>query len=79
MMVGEIKMYDIMKDPNAKQIIGPSDPSTFKCTEEEWAEICKKDALTFEELQEASKRNGYWHIWSPDIYISSRMTDNDQK
>jgi len=56
--------------------IGPSDPSTFKYTDEEWAEVCKKDAFTAEEIAESTRRNGIGHIFSTDIHVSNAIKDD---
>ena len=55
------------------RLLAPSDPSTYKFTDEEWKEVCKKDGFTAEEIMESSRRNGVWSLWSKDIYVSSAM------
>ena len=60
-------------------VIAPSDPSTYQYTDEEWAEICKQDGFTAEEITESTRRNGFWHMFTTDIYVSSRMKDDGQE
>lgn len=54
------------------QMIAPADPKDFKMTEAQWAEGKKKDGVTAVELAEAVRRNGIWHCWDDEIYVSSR-------
>ena len=52
------------------KILAPSDPSTFKMTDEQWKEVCKKKEITSVEFMEAVRRNGVDHCWADDIYVS---------
>lgn len=57
-------------------LMSPLDPSTYRYTDEEWAEVSKngnKDGFTAEEIMESSRRNGVWSFFSPEIYVSNVM------
>jgi len=63
------------------KILGPSDPSTYRYTDDEWAEICKKDGetegFTLDEMREAIRRNGIARIYSP-LYVSSLIKADEE-
>lgn len=61
------------------KIIAPSNPSTFKMTEEQWDKTCKKDGLTGEEIMEAVRRNGVESWWPDEIYVSSIVINKVNK
>jgi len=64
-----------------KQIMSPSDPSTYKYTDEEWNKICKKDGetegFTLDEIRESIRRNGIMSLYSP-LYVSSLMNADEK-
>jgi len=69
-----------MEDENMHMIIAPSDPSTYKYTDNEWVDIYKrgeKDGFTAEEIMESSRRNGCWSFFTPDIYVSNKIKKED--
>ena len=73
-------LENVMK--GMRQLIGPTDPSTYQYTDEEWTEVCKRapeDGFTAEEIIESARRNGCWSFYTSDIYISSKMEDGNIK
>jgi len=52
------------------RILNPSESSTYRYTDDEWVEICKKDSFTADEIMESTRRNGAYHYFSPEIHIS---------
>jgi hypothetical protein len=55
-------------------IVKPSHPSTYKMSDEQWKEVCKKEGFTAEELSEAVRRNGIGALYS-ELYVSSLHKD----